>query len=202
MRFPCAGIKQNNMLILLVLVKRGLKIHSDALQLQDFPGKCGHWSQSWIPTESKLFLRKRKKLNFMAAKTACPSSNWVQNDVTLASWICRERAPALVLLLHPSAASQHWLMEITKISTYSPAGPHAVQGNPTTPLISCWSLQKLELGGRNGHSNDSQEIKILKEGGWRKGWVIEIACLLPLPEKQGGWGMLKWEHTSFFPCGY
>ena len=152
MRFSCVGIKQNNTLILLVLVKRGLKIHSDALQLQDFPGKCGHspQSQSWIPTESKLLLRKIKKLNFMAAKPTFPSSNWVQTDATLAFWICRERAPVLVLLLHASAASQHPLTEITKISTYSLAGPHAMQGNPATPLISCWSLQKLKLGAGMG----------------------------------------------------
>lgn len=52
MRFSCAGTEQNYMLILLVLVKWGLKIGADAFQLQDFPGKCGHWSQSWIPTES------------------------------------------------------------------------------------------------------------------------------------------------------
>lgn len=40
---------------------------------------------------------------------------------------------ALELLLHPNVASQCLGTEITKISTYSPAGPRAVQENPTTP---------------------------------------------------------------------
>lgn len=74
----CVGIKQNDMLILLVLVKRGLTIHSDALQLQDFPGECGHWSQSRIPTKSMLLLRQRKqkKISLTAAKNPTfPSSD-------------------------------------------------------------------------------------------------------------------------------
>ena len=147
MRFSCVGLKHNNMLILLVLVKWVLKIHSDALQLQDISDKCGHWSQSWIPTESKPLLRKSKikKLSFTAPNITFPGSNWVQTDATLAFWISKE-VQCLGCSAHPSAASWHPLMEITKISTCSPAGPHALQGNPATPLISRWSLQKLELG--------------------------------------------------------
>lgn len=165
------------------------------MQLQDFPGKYVYWSQSWILTEFKLLLRKREIKNKLHGSKICLSKLKLSANCSNTGFPNhREITSVVVLLLHPSATNQHLLMEITKIPAYSPCCAGKTQQFPKL------KLKKARLGDRNGHWNDSQERMILKEGCWRKRWVTEIACLLHLPEKQGGGlGMLKWEHYFFFP---
>lgn len=134
----------------------------------------------------------------MAAKITFPSSNLMQADRTMASWICRETAPVPVLLLHPHAASQHPPSEMTKAWSPSPAGPPRHAGKPGKPPDFMMKLVEAGTGARNRHWSDSREIRILKKGGWRKGWVTEIARWLPLQrskeEGEGCWN----ENTLLF----
>lgn len=132
----------------------------------------------------------------MAAKTTFPSSNWCN-----ISFLNLHRKSSSACAAPPSqrcqpAPADGASQDLNLFSSRAPC--HA--GKPNYPPNFMLKLSKARVGGRNGHWNDSQDLKILKAGGWREGWIIKIVCLLPLPEKQGGrWGMLKWEHTSFSP---
>jgi len=48
------------------------------------------------------------------------------------------------------------------------SGAPCLAGKPSNPPNFTLKLAKARIGGGNGHRNDSQEIKILKEGGWRE----------------------------------
>lgn len=148
MRFSCVGIKQNNMLILLVLVKRGLKIHSDALQLQDFPGKCGHWSQSWIPTESKLFLRKRKKIKLYGSKN-CLSKLKLSAKWRNIGFLNLQRKSSSACAAPPSQCCQPALVDgdYQDLNLFSSGAPCRA-GKSNHPPNFMLKLAKARIGGQ------------------------------------------------------
>lgn len=134
------------MLILLVLVKWGLKIHSDASKLQDFPGKWGHWSQSWIPTESELLLRRRKrKMKLYGSEKRLSklkrSANWCS-----VGFPNLQRKSSSAWAAPPSQCCEPVPgdRDYQDLNVFSSGAP-CCAGKPNNPLIPCWSLQKLEL---------------------------------------------------------
>lgn len=146
------------------------------------------------------FVKKNKKIKPYGRKPHLSklklSANWCN-----IGFLNLQRKSSSACAAPPSQRCQRAPTDYQDLNLFSSGTPCRAE-KPNNPPNFTLKLAKARIGGRNGHWSDSQELKILKKGGWRKGWVTEIACLLPLPEKQGGWGILKWEHTSFFPCGY
>lgn len=88
---------------------------------------------------------KRKIKNKLHGRKNCLSKlNLSANCSNIGFLNHREITSVAALVLHPSATSQHLLMETTKIPAYSPAGPRAVQGKPNKKKLELeteWALE-------------------------------------------------------------
>lgn len=160
--------------------------------------------KSRIPTKPKLLLRQRKtkNLSLMAAKkNTFPSSNWCNM-----SFLNLQRKSSSACVAPPPQHCQPAPVDgdYQDLNLFSSDGP-CCAGKPNNSPDFMLKLAKARSGGRNGHRNDSRELKILKEGGWRNGWVTEIACAFFLFQRSKGEGERCWNDNMLFfppPHGY